>query len=65
MRLKDLKLNSSEWQEGKQGKFRLTQIERIPLNDWVNNWRYSFKYEDNEWFQIILDNNNNLVSIVK
>ena len=65
MRLSEVKLDSAEWQEGKEGKFRLTQIERLPLNDWHSNWRYSFKYESGEWFQIVLDNVNKLIEIIK
>jgi len=65
MRLSDLKLDSLEWQQGKGDRFRLVQIERLPLNDWHSNWRYSFKYESGEWFQIVLDNVNKLIEIIK
>ena len=65
MKLSEVKLDSAEWQEGKEGKFRLTKIERLPLNDWVNNWRYSFKYESGEWFQFTLDNVGKKIEIIK
>ena len=65
MKLSDLKLDSLEWQQGKGDRFRLVQVEQIPLNDWHSNWRYSFKYEDGQWFQIVLDNVNKLIEIIK
>jgi len=65
MKLSNLKLDSAEWQQGKGDRFRLIQIEQIPLNDWVSNWQYSFKYEDGQWFQITLDNVNKLIEIIK
>ena len=65
MKLSNLKLDSLEWQQGKSDRFRLVQIEQLPLNDWVSNWRYSFKYESGEWFQIVLDNVNKLIEIIK
>ena len=65
MKLSNLKLDSLEWQQGKGDRFRLVQIEKIPLNDWVSNWQYSFKYEDGQWFQITLDNVGKLIEIIK
>ena len=65
MKLSNLKLDSAEWQQGKGDRFRLIQIEQIPLNDWVSNWQYSFKYEDGQWFQITLDNVGKLIEIIK
>ena len=65
MRLSDLKLNTPDWQQGKGDRFRLIDIEQIPLNDWHSNWRYSFKYESGEWFQVLLDNVGKLIEIVK
>tara|TARA_R110000772_G_scaffold36098_6_gene86683 strand:+ start:7041 stop:7238 length:198 start_codon:yes stop_codon:yes gene_type:complete len=65
MKLSDLKLDSAEWQKGKGDRFRLTEIENIPINDWNSNWRYSFKYEGGEWFQITLDNVGKLIEIIK
>jgi len=65
MKLSNLKLDSAEWQQGKGDRFRLVQIEKIPLNDWVSNWQYSFKYENGEWFQITLDNVGKLIEIIK
>ena len=65
MRLSDLKLDSLEWQQGKGERFRLVQVEQIPLNDWHSNWQYSFKYENGEWFQITLDNVGKLIEIIK
>ena len=65
MKLSNLKLDSAEWQQGKGERFRLVQVEQIPLNDWHSNWRYSFKYENGQWFQIVLDNVNKLIEIIK
>ena len=65
MKLKDLNLHTTEWQQGKGDAFRLVQVEQIPLNDWQSNWRYSFKYKTGEWFQLTLDNVGKLIEIIK
>ena len=65
MKLDELKLDSFEYQQGKGDRFRLTEVEKLPLNDWHSNWRYSFKYDSGEWFQITLDNVGKLIEIVK
>ena len=65
MKLDELKLDSFEYQQGKGDRFRLTEVEQLPLNDWNSKWRYSFKYDSGEWFQITLDNVGKLIEIVK
>ena len=66
MKLKDLKLNTLDWQQGKNGKFRLVEVRKGAVETWINrvlcfDWFYTFKYENNEKFEVHFDEKGNYV----
>ena len=66
MRLKDLKLNTLEWQQGKSGWFRQTAINKGEDEKWINNvlcfdWFYTFRYDNGKFFTLHIDTNGSLI----
>ena len=66
MKLSDLDLSTLEWQEGKKGKFRMTELRSGEEEQWINgtfkkDWYYTFKYESGEKFILHFDTTNKLI----
>ena len=69
MKLKDIKLNSLDYQTGNKGKFRQIAINKGSDESWINNvlcydWFYTFKYENGEFFTLHFDSGGTFVRMI-